>query len=256
MNKGYLFYFKDGSDVLTFPITPSELSIKIGSNNKTITLINEGDINILKAPSLVEVEFEACFPMPKSQNYPFSREVKPFQEYWDKFKELKEKRKPFYFYVIRTTPNGKSTWDTELLVALESFEMVEDADNGNDVIISFKLKQYKEYGIKKLQNSSANGNTSDSTSTSDIERSTTGKDTKSSVYTVQSGDCFWNIAKAAYGDATRWKEIYEANKEAVEADARKHGRKDSENGHWIYVGLKLTIPGVDNAENLKVKKLW
>ena len=63
MNTGYEFYFKDDSTLLTFPITPSELSIKVGSNNKVITLINEGDINILKSPSLVEVEFTARFPM-------------------------------------------------------------------------------------------------------------------------------------------------------------------------------------------------
>ena len=72
MTNGYDFYFKDGSDVLTFPITPSELSIKVGSNNKVVTLINEGDINILKSPALIEVEFEARFPMRK---YPYSREV-------------------------------------------------------------------------------------------------------------------------------------------------------------------------------------
>ena len=55
---GYNFYFSDGSDVLTFPITPGELNIKVGSNNKVVTLINEGDINILKSPSLIEVEFD------------------------------------------------------------------------------------------------------------------------------------------------------------------------------------------------------
>ena len=39
-NKGYefLFEFSDG-DVLIFPITPSELTMKSGSNNKVVTLI-------------------------------------------------------------------------------------------------------------------------------------------------------------------------------------------------------------------------
>ena len=88
MNKGYNFYFKIGSDVLTFPITPGELSIKSGSNNEVINLINEGDINILKSPSLTEIEFEARFPM---RQYPYARAYSDFKAYFDTFKELKEK---------------------------------------------------------------------------------------------------------------------------------------------------------------------
>ena len=31
-----------------FPVTPEKISIKINGNNKTVNLINEGEINILK----------------------------------------------------------------------------------------------------------------------------------------------------------------------------------------------------------------
>ena len=249
MNNGYDFYFKYGSKVLTFPITPGELSIKIGSNNKTVTLISEGDINILKSPSLVEVEFDARFPM---RQYPFAREFTNFGEYWEIFKELKAKKQSFRFIVSRTNPKGTRTWDTNILVALEDLTLKENADEGDDVIISFKLKQYKEYGIKTVKLEKVSDNT---TSTSSKNRSTDGKGSTSSVYVVQSGDCLWNIAKAAYGDATKWTKIYEANKAAIEADAKKHGKSSSSNGHWIWPGLKLTIPGISNAATLKVAKL-
>ena len=82
MTNGYNFYFKIGSDILTFPITPGELTITVGSNNKTVTLIDEGDVNILKSPSLIEVEFEARFPMRK---YPYSGTVDNFQSYYNVF---------------------------------------------------------------------------------------------------------------------------------------------------------------------------
>ena len=255
MYNGYDFYFKDGTDVLTFPITPSELTIKIGSNNKVVNLISGGDINILKSPSLVEIEFDARFPM---RQYPYARNYSNFKNYWDKFKELKEKKKSFRFIVARATPNGINTWDTNLLVALESMELSESADNGDDVLITFKLKQYREYGIIKLPDSylTKTNSGSNSTSTSSTNRSNDGKDTKSSVYTVKSGDCLWNIAKAAYGDGSKHKKIYDANKAAIEDDAKKHGKNSSSNGHWIYPGLKLTIPEIDNADSLNVKKLW
>lgn len=237
MNNGYNFYFQDGSDVLTFPITPSKLTITVGSKNKVVNLIDEGDINILKSPSLVEVDFEARFPMRK---YPYSREVDSFQNYYDFFKSLKEDKKSFRFIVTRTKPNGDRTWDTNLLVALEDFSFNEDADEGDDVLVSFKLKQYKPYGVTTIQ---IKQDTSPSTtSTSKKTRDTGNKAKKSTTYTVKSGDSLWLIAKKHYGDGNQWKKIYNANKTAIEKDAKKHGYKSSSNGHWIWAGLKLTIP--------------
>lgn len=233
---GYHFYFSDGSDVLTFPITPGELNITVGSNNKVVTLINEGDINILKSPSLIEVEFEARFPMRK---YPYSREAASFQTYMDKFTELKEEKKSFRFIVVRTTPGGKRTWDTNLLMALEDFEVNENADEGDDVLISFKLKQFKEYGVATIKTKSTKSTT---TSTSNKARSTSNKTSSSKVYVVKSGDCLWNISKKFYGKGASWTKIYNTNKSAIEADAKKHGKSSSSNGHWIWPGLKLTIP--------------
>lgn len=235
MTNGYNFYFADGSDVLTFPITPGELSIKVGSNNKVITLINEGDINVLKSPSLTEIEFEARFPMRK---YPYSRQVSGFENYFDKFQELKEEKKSFRFIVARMTPGNKRLWDTNLLVALEDFEITEDADEGDDVLISFKLKQYKEYGVKVLKVAKKK----DTTSTSNKVRSGNNNSSKAKSYTVKSGDCLWNIAKKFYGNGAKWTKIYNANKTVIENTAKKYGKKSSSNGHWIYPGTKLTIP--------------
>ena len=265
MNKGYEFYFKIGSDVLTFPITPSELTIKVGSNNKKVTLINEGDINILKSPSLVEVSFEARFPMRK---YPYAREFKSFQTYFDTFRDLKENKKSFRFIVARSTPNGTRTWDTNLLMALESFELNEDVNEGDDVIVSFELKQFKEYGVKKLPNSylqtinrvnTTTNNTTNSnqtvkpattTSTSEKPRATDSIDTtKTHTYTIQSGDTLWGIAKKFYGDGSKHTTIYNANKNVIENKAKAYGNKSSSNGSLIYPGTKLTIPSLNTANN-------
>ena len=40
------------------PITPSKVTVKINNQNKTMTLINGEEINILKAAGLSDVSFE------------------------------------------------------------------------------------------------------------------------------------------------------------------------------------------------------
>ena len=249
MNYGYDFYFKYNTAVLTFPITPGELKIKVGSKNKVVTLIDEGDINVLKSPALTEIEFEARFPM---RQYPFARAYSPFSSYWEVFKDLKENKRPFQFIVARNNRNLSSNWDTNLLVALEQMDLEENSNNGNDVIISFKLKQYKEYGVKILPNSTETPTTSTSEKTRETKGTSpseqldkvadTTEDTSLNEYVIKSGDCLWSIAKAMYGNGTKWTLIYEKNKEAIEADAKKHGKASSSNGHWIWAGLKLIIP--------------
>lgn len=54
----YSFYF--GS--LLLPVTPQKLTTKIKGNNKTLTLVNEDDINFLRSPGLTEISFDVVLP--------------------------------------------------------------------------------------------------------------------------------------------------------------------------------------------------
>ena len=62
-------------------------------------------------------------------------------------------------------------------------------------------------------------------------------------YTVKKGDNLWNLAKKYLGKGVKMREIYEANKDVIEKEAKRHGKKDSDSGHWIWEGTKLNIPG-------------
>ncbi|MCD7862872.1 MAG: LysM peptidoglycan-binding domain-containing protein [Lachnospiraceae bacterium] len=62
-------------------------------------------------------------------------------------------------------------------------------------------------------------------------------------YTVVSGDTLWALAKTFYGSGKLFTTIYDANAEIIESTAKAHGKASSENGHWIYPGTVLTIPG-------------
>mgnify|MGYP003373438685 CR=1 FL=1 len=69
------------------------------------------------------------------------------------------------------------------------------------------------------------------------------------AYTVQKGDTLWKIAEELLGSPLRYAEIYNLNKEVIEAEARERGKKDSSNGHWLFPGTQLQIPPVEVDEN-------
>lgn len=244
----YDFYL----DKMLCPVPPSTLELEIKGQNKTLTLINEGEINILKKAGLTEISFDLLLP---NVQYPFATYKEDedgnviFQNagyYLDQLEQLKTGNQPFQFIVTRELPNGTMLFDTNIKVSLEDYTIKEDKEEGFDVVVSVKLKQYKDYGTKtctvKIKQEKKQTSTKKQTVTKTTNRSNTNK-TTNKTYTVKKGDCLWNIAKKFYGKGSEWKKIYNANKNVIEKAAKKHGKKSSSNGHWIYPGTKLTIPG-------------
>lgn len=233
----YLFYL----DTLQLPIAPEKLEIKIGNNNKTLTLINEGEINLLKTPSLTEIEFEAVLPM---YQYPFAIYPDGFHppEYYLNFLEsLKTSCKVFRFKVLRYDSRGSYIGtETNIECSLEEYTIKEDAGNsGRDFAVSVRLKQYRHFATKVL---TINAGTSQATSTT--QRTTTNTTTTSSskTYIIARGDTLWEIAKTKLGNGNRWKEIYTLNKDTIEKAAKANGKSSSQNGSLIWAGTQLKLP--------------
>lgn len=93
----YYFYFGD----VLLPVAPSSMSVKINNKNKTLTLANGGEINILKQTGLSEISFDLLIP---SVRYPFAEYPGGFRNanyYLDVLEILKKNCKPFPFKVIR-----------------------------------------------------------------------------------------------------------------------------------------------------------
>lgn len=151
---GYDFYLKG----CLLPVAPEKLRIKINNANDTLTLINEGEINILKAPELTDIEFECMIPQVK---YPFATYKSGFKEasyFLNWFEKLKTDKKPFQFIVSRAMPNGKALFSTNMKVSLEDYSITEQSKDGFDLTVKISLKQYRDYGTKTVSiKNSANG---------------------------------------------------------------------------------------------------
>ena len=61
----YSFYM----DGVLLPVTPETLQLKIKGRNETVTLMDQGEVNVLKSPGLTEVSFDALLP---NVRYPFA----------------------------------------------------------------------------------------------------------------------------------------------------------------------------------------
>lgn len=143
---GYDFYL----DKCLLPIAPKKLEIKINNANDTITLINEGEINLLKTAELTDIDFECMLP---NVQYPFATyngEFKNSKYFLDYFEKLKTSKKPFQFIVSRAFPTGKALFSTNIKVSLEDYKITEQATDGFDVTVKVKLKQYRDYGTKTV----------------------------------------------------------------------------------------------------------
>jgi LysM repeat protein len=207
------------------PIAPEKFTLKVNNANKTMTLINEAEVNVLKEAKLTELEFDALIPAVQYSFAKYDGGFKSPAHFTNHFEKLKVSKEPFQFIITRKMPDGKLLFDTNMTVSLESYTIKEDAKQGFDLVVSFKLKQYRPFGTKivKVSNKTASVSSTRPTTNSPAPKQET-------TYTVKKGDCLWNIAKKFYGNGSKYTKIYEANKDKIR------------NPNLIYPNQVLVIP--------------
>lgn len=210
------------------PITPSRVKVKINNQNKTLTLISGEEINILKDAKLTDVSFDLLLPQVP---YPFTNGGAQSADYYlSLFERLKKSKTPFQWILNRSRPDGAGMFFSNLTVGMEDYQITDDANEGFDLTVSVKLKQYRAFGTKTVQIMLALAPSQPATATVQAPPRPTASAPKNSTYDVESGDCLWNIAKKQLGDGSRWKEIYDLNKDKIK------------NPNLIYPNQTLTLP--------------
>lgn len=158
------YYFFLGETML--PVAPSKLDVTINGRNKTINLIETGEVNLINTTGLSDVSFTFLLP---NQAYPFANydasltrgiagallgnafSFQKAERFLTAVKNLKADKNPTRFIVSRMGFDYSLLWSTNLLCTVEDYTTTEDAKNGTDVEVSIKLKEYVPYGTKEVE---------------------------------------------------------------------------------------------------------
>ena len=220
----YEFYF----DKVLLPVTPAKITMKLGGSAKVLDLMNEGEISIPKTPKLTDIEFDLLLP---NSEYPFAvypSKFVPAVYYLDMLKSYSQEKKPFQFKITRTFPNGTVIFDTDMKVTLEPYQLKEDADNGFDVVVGIKLKQFRDYGTKTcdvtLDTEKPTASVKKERAVTDNAPTTAGKE---KIVTVKKGDTLWGICKTHLGNGSLYPQVAKENGIA--------------NPNLIYAGQKIRL---------------
>lgn len=202
----YRLYLKQEGTQILLPVTPSQIETTTGNRNKTVYILNFGEMNLPKKPALQEIRFTLLLPR---RQYPFVQTEDGFHEpeyYLNFFRECKAAAKPVQMILFRRLADGTQLFCGNTEVLPETYTVTEKGGEQGDFWVDMVWKEYRaaksiRYSVQQTEGGTvllAQGQTRETK-------------TPQTTYTVQKGDCLWRIAKKALGDGTKYREIAAKN---------------------------------------------
>lgn len=224
MNTNYQMWITGNAEAekLRIPVLPEKFNVSIGSKNTSVDVVGLGEITIKQSRPSYQFSFSSFFPartFPGISNVPLTPPIQCVE----RIKTWISGKKPVHLII---TDVGVNVYCT-----IEKFSYYEEGGDVGTLHYSLTLKEYREVTIRKVRIE-----TTEEVTQAVVDRTETRVDNTvpPKTYTVQRGDCLWNIAKTCYGDGSLYTKLYEANKEVIDAH---HGGPN-----MIWTGDVLTIP--------------
>lgn len=220
---------KDKSSGIHFPWLPETLEVDLGDIRvATYEIIGLGDVEIPDGSNLGSVKWSAVFPgQARKGTLPFlPSSFSDPKDYESKLNTWKRNGSNLQLIITGTSINLK--------VRCSAFKAKHTGGMG-DMEYEVTFRTYREITIKTVAKAAASPIKNKPKSESTTTPTTT-------TYTIKQGDTLWGIAEKFLGKGTRNKEIYDLNKTIIENTAKKYGYKSSNNGWWIFPGVKIKIP--------------
>lgn len=218
----YKFYLKNDGVQVLLPVTPSQMITKKNGNNRTINILNMGEINIIQNGALDEISFSILLPR---SAWSFVQKEEGFNEplyYLNFLATCKESGLPTTIIIFRSLADGSQIFSGNKDMILEDYTVTEKGGDFGDFWVDLHFREYRtaKSTVYQVKN--------DGDSLVMVE-SGSNRDSKSTptTYTVQSGDTLWGIAKTQLNDSSKYMDI--ATKNSI-ADPNQ-----------LYVGMVLDL---------------
>lgn len=219
----YAVFFDYNGTTYRLPTNPEELKTTSAQANEKYEILELGQIAVPTYLELSEYSFEAEFPHTVRNYVETSGAFQGPDAYLDLFRAWRTANVP-----VRFIAHNGITDEINKLVLIEECDVTEKAGEEGDKYVEFKLLEYRTFGKKSVTVATPSGGTT--VAKAKVQAGTSKNPKAGSTYTVQSGDTLWAIAKKTYGDGSKYRKIYAANKSKIK------------NPNLIYAGQVLTIP--------------
>lgn len=225
-----IYIYEDGkksTSGILIPWNPAEIKHDTGKARLgSYEVLDWGEVEIPSGSNLGTISWSGIFPGKGHRDLPFLKGTwNPPKSYQSKLEKWKTNGTELRLLVTNTPINHD--------VYISKFVPTHSGGFG-DMSYEIEFRTRRTITIKTVAKKKTTSKKSGKKNTS--------RKTSTTTYTVKKGDTLWGISKKYLGKGSRWKEIYKLNKSIIEKTAKKHGKKSSSGGHWIYPGTKLKLP--------------
>ena len=208
-----------GGREINIPVLPAKLNVSSPGKNERVTVLELGEVLLLRKKGLRILSWESFFPVSKA---PYTvGQIRDPVSIFQAIQKARDQKSPVRFLITGTD------LDCNLRMGIDSFEYEERSGELGDLYYTIKLYEWKDISPKRIVLPEKK---EEPAKTQEPERPGKPEQT-SKTYTVKPGDCLWNIAKAIYGKGSDYTKIYNANKGVI-----------GSNPNLIYAGQVFTIP--------------
>lgn len=216
-----------GGQEINIPVLPAKLNVSSPGKNEKLTVLETGEILVLRKKGLRTVSWDSFFP---SNSAPYTTgQVKDPVSIVKAIQKARDAQKPIRFLITGTD------LDCNIRMGVDSFDYEERSGELGDFYYTIKLVEWKDYSPKRIVLPPVKKAPA---TTKEPARAGKPAAASSKTHTVVRGDCMWAIAQKYYGNGSRYPEIYAANKATI--DGRNKGTGNPK--YTIYPGQVFTIP--------------
>lgn len=215
-----------GGREINIPVLPAKLNVSSPGKNERVTVLELGEVLLLRKKGLRILSWESFFPVSKA---PYTvGQIRDPVSIVQAIQKARDQKSPVRFLITGTD------LDCNLRMGIDSFEYEERSGELGDLYYTIKLYEWKDISPKRIVLPEKK---EEPAKTQEPKRSGKPEQT-SKTHTVVKGDCLWAIAQKYYGKGSRYPEIYAANQSQI--DGRNRGTGNPK--YTIYPGQVFTIP--------------